>query len=167
MLFVKTNVVYFIETAVIGTNGDFVPGLSLTYDVVKSSDGLSVDSGNMVQEGNAYKASTTFTSNGQHRIFYVSPSGYENGMKQITVFDYDFNDTETILSQLIKLLGLNHENTVIDNQVWEGCKMLSARVRTFANKADADSATNVLNTYSIEATYDTNNRLNFFKQVEE
>lgn len=166
MLFIKKNILFYLETSVIDNTGSFENTLSLTYRVEKSIDGSLVDSGSMTIEGDTYKASTTFTDNGQHRILYYTPSGYENGMEQINVFDQDFNTLTEVIDHLIKIEGLLHDFTVIDEQVWAGCNLLSARVRSFGNKSDADNGINPIHTWTITATYNTNGKLNYFKQVE-
>ena len=76
---------YFLEVAVIDVNGDFVTGLSISYEIRKSSDGSIVQAGAMTADGNAYKVSVNFSTVGTYRIFYVTPTGYANGHETIAV----------------------------------------------------------------------------------
>ncbi len=76
---------YYLETSVTDSSGDFVSGLTITYEIRKSSDNSLFASGTLTEVGDAYRDSTTFTVVGQYSIFYVTPSTYENGMEQVQV----------------------------------------------------------------------------------
>lgn len=136
-----TNTTYYLETSVIDDNGDFVTGLSLSYEVRKSSDNSLFASGVLTSEGNVYKASIIFTSIGQYRVFYTTPSGYENGLDIIlavvpeitdaTIYDYftdgsredtfkaDVSDVATEANATINkdsiIVEVNENETKIDN----------------------------------------------------
>ena len=65
-------------------------------------------------------------------------------------------ETSTDKTNILRILGLVHDNTVIDQQVYnlDGC-LTSARVRQYDTKANtvAAGATGLLNTWTISASY--------------
>jgi len=76
---------YYLEVSIIDESGDFVNGLSITYNVRKSSDNTSIQSGSMTEEGDVYKVAITIADTGQYRALYTSPEGYENYTEIIIV----------------------------------------------------------------------------------
>lgn len=103
-----------------------------------------------VAEG-AYQALWTPTTEGDYSTvgqFFFDPShlvdaGYEKQGENINV--------NTLKTNIARLLGLAHENTVVDQQTYNGDGLLlTARIRTY------DSAVNASAAFSISpATYNT------------
>lgn len=68
----------------------------------------------------------------------------------------DLVDVSTIKSNILRILGLQHENTVVDQQVYDvDQNLISARVRCYDSKANALSAgaTGLRFTYTVTAEY--------------
>ena len=105
--FIK-DTTYYLENAITDQNGDFVSGLTVTYEVRKSVDNSLVASGTMTEEGDVYKISISFSVEGQYRALYITPTGYENGTETILV--EDATDLIALNDKLIRVLGLSQEN---------------------------------------------------------
>lgn len=72
----------------------------------------------------------------------------------------DSTHIPTMATQLTRALGLMHENSVIDQTVFDGSNNLTAaRMRTYDSKAHAQAAgaTGLVATYTITATYTGSN----------
>lgn len=89
-----------------------------------------------------------------------------------TVIAYDYpQGGETIevssdKTNLMRLLALNHENTVLDNQVYNTARhLVSARLRAYDSAATALAAgsTGLLFEWNIVAAYDTQNKATLFR----
>lgn len=77
-------------------------------------------------------------------------------------------EVNTVKTSITRLLGLQHENTVIDQQAYLGDgNLLSARVRLYDSKPNAMAAggTGVVAAYTVAATYDVNGRLDSYRMV--
>ena len=57
---------------------------------------------------------------------------------------------------LLRALGLMQENQYIDNAVYTGNKMTSARLRIYSDPASVGTAADVIGTYDISVTYNGN-----------
>ena len=94
------NQTHYVEAAATDANGDFASGLTITYEVRKSSDNTLISSGTMSEIGTTgvYKASVTFTAIGQYHVLYTFPIGYRNQVETINVIDpiAKQSDLETI-----------------------------------------------------------------------
>jgi len=69
-------------------------------------------------------------------------------------------------TNIMRLLGLNHENAVLDNQVYDGARrLLSARLRAYNSKANALLAgvTGLLFEWDIVAAYDLQSKATLFR----
>jgi len=69
-------------------------------------------------------------------------------------------------TNLARLLGLTHENSVLDNQVYNaGKRLLSARLRSYNSAANAVAAgvTGLLFEWNIVAAYDVQNKATLFR----
>ena len=82
------NLPHKLELAVIDTNGSYVPGLDIAYELIKCSDDSVIDSGSMGEIDSIYTREYTFTELGEYRVKYMTPAGYENGFETIIVDDY-------------------------------------------------------------------------------
>lgn len=109
------------ETAVLDGNGDFVLGLTVTYEIRKCADDSLVASGTMSAVGNVYSASYTFADTGEYRILYTTPDTYENGFENVLVDEYDsykadVNGINLRTTELHELAGLNSANPLVVNR---------------------------------------------------
>lgn len=87
---------------------------------------------------------------------FAIDAGYEKTMEDAEV--------NTMKANIIRLLGLSHENTVIDLQTYDPQgNLTSARIRTYDSKPNAlaAGATGLLHTYSVAATYSSNQLSNY------
>lgn len=87
----------------------------------------------------------------------VIESGYEKVAETV--------DVNSAKAMLLRILGLQHENTFIDNQAYDGNRnLLSARVRSYDSPTNATAAgtTGLVATYAVTATYDGQSRLNSY-----
>ena len=112
-----------------------------------------------------YMLAHTFTTEGVFNVIYqlftdagfTTPAVYDKEADQIDVSSFKTN--------ILKILGLLHHNTIIDHQVYNGTRqLLSGRVRAYDSKVNADAAglTGLLFTWTVTATY-TDSNLSFFK----
>ena len=116
------NTEYNFEIAFIDENGNFVPGLAVNCEILKCTDNSSEASGVMSESSGVYYFKHTFPTNGQYRVKYLAPSGYENGFKIISVIDDISITTASIiapeLSQITdvhSIMGLNVSNPMTVN----------------------------------------------------
>jgi ribosomal protein S24E len=117
--------------------------LVATLDADHTADGVYSVAWTPSQEGVYTFVGQLYTDVGR-----TIDAGYEKQGEQI--------DVNTIKSSLVRILGLHHENAVVDMQTYdtEG-NMVTARVRIYDSKANAQAggATGVVNQYSIAAAY--------------
>jgi hypothetical protein len=167
----KQNTAKPLVVAVINTTGDFVTGLNISYEVRKASDHTIVASGILTNTGNIYLTFITLTDLGDYYIFYTTPSGYENGQEELTVYQATINDIDNTLEilseQITKILGLSQSNYRLTDQIYNpnGC-LVSATLTIYPTAIDTENETNPIAVYSIETNYDTNGQLIDYKVVE-
>jgi len=110
-----------------------------------------------------YVASYTPATEGVYTVVYEAyadvgrtvPTGYGKGSEGLDVGSYRTN--------ILRLLGLAHENSVIDSQVWDtDSNLTSARIRCYDSAANAAAAnaiapaaynTGLRFSYSVSASY--------------
>jgi len=114
-----------------------------------------------------YSVNWTPTAEGYYSAiyeFFTNP-GY-------TVVAYDYpQQGETVevnsdKTNILRLLALEHENTVLDMQVYDGARrLLSSRLRGYNSAVNAQAAgvTGLLFEWHILATYDVQGRNNLFR----
>ena len=69
-------------------------------------------------------------------------------------------------TNILRILGLRHENAVLDNQVYDANRrLLSARLRAYNSQANATLAglSGLLFQWTVIASYDGQNRANLFR----
>jgi hypothetical protein len=69
-------------------------------------------------------------------------------------------------ANILRLLGLNHENSVLDQQVFDsGRRLLSARLRSYNSKDNAIAATStgLLFEWNVHTAYDSQNKATLFR----
>jgi|PlaIllAssembly_1097288.scaffolds.fasta_scaffold00866_8 hypothetical protein len=80
---------------------------------------------------------------------------------------------DDIAAKLLRVLGLVHENAFIDNTTYDSnCMLLTARLRIFATKEEAQAATDggsepALEVYTVDATYEGPGRMKQYRMVKE
>jgi len=105
----------------------------------------------------------------------IDKSGY--GIHTATVPSTDHTENFTLLAlidtsefadDIKRLLGLNQENYRIINPSYDtNSNLLSATIKTYPTKADANADTNVIATYTMIASYDDNSNMTDYKCVKE
>jgi hypothetical protein len=88
----------------------------------------------------------------------VPASAYPNGGESIEVTSDKTN--------ILRILGLNHENAVLDNQTYDGARRLtSARLRAYDSAANAALAGlgGLLFEWTVAAAYDSQSKATLFK----
>jgi len=145
------DTIYKLELFVVDTDGEPKPGLSTSYNIYKSSDDSSVDTGVLTDVGNGvYKSSYQFSSLGQFRIVYNTPSGYTDEIESILVTEETAKN-----SDMLRTLGLSDENKKILDTVHDGNgNITSAVIKIYPSATDFENDTNVYATYIYSATYD-------------
>lgn len=161
---VKKSIAYPLIVAVVDTSGDFVTGLTISYEVRKSSDNSLTTSGTLTSTGNIYTDSITISVVGGYYVLYSSPTNYENGKENLIVKTYDIDD---IGVKLCKVLGLVQSNFRLTDQTYnvDGC-LLTAKISIYDNDSDTNSQTNPIAEYTVSATYNTNGELTDYKVTE-
>lgn len=142
------NTLIYLDIAVISNNGNFVPGLTVTYKIYKSSDNSVIASGTMVEVGatGTYQTSYTFSENGQYRAEYTSPTPYENAIETIFVNEID--------KQIERILGLSQENYRIFNPQYDRyTNLIQGTIKIYPTATDCDDDTNPTAVYEITAQY--------------
>jgi hypothetical protein len=76
----------------------------------------------------------------------------------------DLIEVNNVKSSILRLLGLTHDNAVIDNQMYDiGSNLISCRIRTYDSKPNAQAAglTGLLYQWSVNATYSGNQLIDY------
>lgn len=169
---IPINVPYILEVTPIDCDGNNATGLTITYEVRRSTDDVLIFSGSLTEEtSGAYTASLTFTEENQYRVFYSTPSDYENGCEKILTEEADFTSIkdilDNILDKLCRVLGLSQSNYRLTDHVYspDGC-LLSANIHIYPTATDLENDTNKIQEYAMTAVYDTNGLLIDYKVVE-
>ncbi len=95
---------------------------------------------------------------------------FEDALYSVPAMDYP-NAGESIevsadKTNIMRLLGLNHENAVFDNQTYDGAKRLTGgRLRAYDSKANAIAAgvTGLLYEWNVVAAYDMQEKATLFR----
>lgn len=126
-----------------------------------------------------YEAVWTPTVVGTYSVLFVTYADaghvveslvYTREGEQIFVTQSHIDD---IAAKLIRVLGLVHENAFIDNTTYDSnCMLLTARLRIFTTKAEAQAATDggaepALETYTIDADYEGPGRMRQYRMVKD
>jgi hypothetical protein len=154
-----------IEISVIDRRGAFKSGLTVTYNVYKSSDNSLVQSGTMTEVGTSgiYQATITFTEATQFRAEYTTPISYENIIETILVEEVSIGDINDLIK---RILGLTQENYRIFNpQYSKHGNMESAIVKIYPTANDCNNDTNALAEYEVTATHNYIGRMTGYKVI--
>lgn len=68
---------------------------------------------------------------------------------------------QSLLENQLRDLGLNKENQYIDQTVFDGCKMLSARLRSYSNSSSVGTDNDVIATYQVNASFEGENLVSY------
>ena len=170
---------YYLETSVIGADGSFVVGLSVTYEIRKNIDNSLVTYGLLAPIGNIYSTTVLFNSTGLYRVLYTTPDGYENGLELFSVenlsdfrADISMLATQSSISSmdvlLRRILGLSQENYRLFSPTYDtNNNLLSAIIKTYINKNDCNADVNEMALYNLLATYNLNGVISTYKVTKE
>jgi hypothetical protein len=125
--------------------------LITTLPLVHADDGLYIASYMPTIEGVFSIVYQLYTD-----IARTIPAPLDRGIESLDVSDERIN--------IKRILGLVHENSVVDQQTYNGNGMLlTARIRNYDSKANADlaGATGLLFTWYVTAIYSGLNLINF------
>jgi len=141
---------YYLELFVTDSNGEPVTGLTVSYVLYKCSDNSTVSSGSLTDVGNGvYQSNYTFSTLGQYRVIYNTPSGYTDEIETINVVEQAAQS-----SALERILGLCQENYRIFNQQYNrDMNLIGATIRIYANASDVDTNTNPIAEYEMTAQF--------------
>ena len=154
---------YKLEVGLVGRNGNFVSGSTISYTIYKSDDNSLIQSGTMNEIGTSgvYQLSVTFSEVGQYRVEYITPISYENSIDTIFVKEADFDDLDT---QIKRILGLSQENYRIFNTSYDARNnLLSGLIKIYSSASDVDTDTNPIAQYQINAVFNRRNRMTSYK----
>lgn len=113
-----------------------------------------------------YSAEWVPTAEGFHSVVYdvfydpecTLPASYERDGEQV--------DVNSDKIHLMRLLGLQHENSVVDQQVFSTSgRLLTARIRAYDSHANAVAAgnTGIRFVWNLQATYNNKDQLDSYK----
>jgi len=153
---------YYLETLVLDSNGDPITSLSVTYEVFRSSDNTSIDSGSLTHVGaGVYQSSYLFNTVGQYRVLYITPTQYTNDIETVLVENISNQEIYDIVQ---RTLGLSQENYRLTEQTYNANNCLtSAKIAIYPSALDTQNQINAIAEYTVSATYDGNNKLIDYK----
>lgn len=135
--------------------------------IVLSADGVEATRFTLPHQSmGLYSATWTPQVEGFYSVVYdvfhdedhTLSAGYDRDGEQV--------DVNSDKIHLMRLLGLQHENSVVDQQVFSASgRLLSARIRAYNTAADAATASNIGIRYvwSLQATYNNKDQLDSYK----
>ena len=170
--YIKQNTSHFLIAVILDNKGDYQSGLTITYEVRKSSDNSLTTSGTLTSTGNIYTDTISIANIGEYYILYFTPSKYENGLETLIVQTSDINDIQDSLDalgvKLSKVLGLVQSNFRLNNLIYDenGC-LTSGQIAIYSNAGDVDSESSPIATYTITGVYNAQTQLTDYKVKED
>lgn len=151
---ISKGTLYYLESLITDQQGAGLPGLTITYKVIRSSDNTVLASGTLTDIGEGvYQGSYLFSSTGQYRALYFTPSNYLNAIETINVSDAT---AVAISAKIDRILGLSQENYRIFESTWDKYNnMTYCIIKTYHNPDDVDTDTNPLAEYEVRSEYGT------------
>ena len=145
---------YYLEILVTDKNGDFVPSLTITYKVIRSSDNTVLATSTLTEIGSGvYQNSYLFSANGQYRIEYYVPSPYSNEIETVNVSDAS---SGAISDKLDRILGLCNENMKVIEPVYnKNGDLTDGIIKIYASASDLENDVNPIAVYDVGASYKT------------
>ena len=155
---VKKNENYYLEVSIVDENGNGVCELNIGFFVYRSSDNHLIESGNLVELGEGiYQRLISLAETGQYRVLYKTPDKYCNSIETLIVTERNMNDIPEIINKLDRILGLSGENKRLFDLVYDNNKnVISATIKIYANKQDANNDNNAIAVYKTIAEYNLN-----------
>lgn len=106
--------------------------------------------------GGLYGTTHTFTTGGHYTVVYQLFT--DVGFTSPSVFDVEAEAIEanSDKTNILRILGLTHDNVKIDNQTYDGeNNLLTSRIRHYDTEANANTGgtAGLLNTWQVTATY--------------
>ena len=170
----KINTIIRELIYVMGDDGDAVTGL-VNSDFSKSlyKDGvLTTETITVTEKAEGYYW-VTFTpeSIGDYtwqvsNATYQPEGWYDYHLVKTNDVDDVKTDTANLVVYSLRLLGLHKENTYIDTTVYDdNHNMTSARLRIYSVKGSVGTSSDVLETYTVTATFNVNSELQTYQMV--
>lgn len=158
----------FEDFVIINEIGDLMTGIDSTAFTSFLFDPDGLERTNLIN--------ITPLSNGHYRISFIPD---KRGFWTISIFHKRYfpfgksgslkisnNTIDDIYLISERILGLNQENFFIDNpQYDENFNLTFSRVRTYKNKNDVGTNSNILAEYEMTAEYDENGMMSEYKMV--
>jgi hypothetical protein len=160
---------YPLELFLTGNNGKPTLGATITYVVKQSSTNNTVASGSLTELGSGMYQDFYLTDTlGYFHVIYSTPAGHTD---EVEYFKVDVECAKQ--TDLIRLLGLNHENTKIFNPSYttinttQGPRkvLVQSTIRIYPSKTDTDNDTNHIAEYTMTATHDSEACMIDYKMV--
>ncbi len=154
-----------LEISIIDRTGVFKSGLTVTYNVYKSSDNSLIQTGTMVEVGSSgiYQVTITFTESTQFRAEYTTPTSYENVIETILVEEVSIGDINDLIK---RILGLSFENYRIFDTVYsKKGNMSSATVKIYPTANDCNNDTNAIAEYQVTTNHNYVGRMTGYKVI--
>jgi hypothetical protein len=170
-IYAKQSTVYPLIVAVLDTEGKYLTGLTVTYEVRRSSNNNLELSGTMIGVGDIYLVNITLADLDKYYVLYITPTGFENGEEELIVESATLTDIdsqlEVLLDKIIKILGLSQSNYRLTDQVYNeaGC-LTSGLISIYANAADTAAENNPIAQYQVTAVYNVDLKLIDYQVVE-
>jgi hypothetical protein len=169
--YIKQNTSHFLIAVLLDNKGDYKTSETITYEIRKSSDNSLTTSGTLTVTGNIYTDTVNISVIGEYYILYFTPTKFENGLESLIVQKSDINDIQDSLDilavKLTKVLGLVQSNFRLSNQVYDSNNCLtSAKISIYDSADDTDNDMNPIVEYTVNATYDSLQRITDYKVTE-
>jgi len=162
------NTEYYFELLPTDELGELVSGLTINYNIFKSSDNSLTTSGTMVEVGisGVYQLTYTFTLSGQYRIEYL-PTTSDYPKTGETILVEETSDLSTIENLVRKTLGLTQSNYRLINPVYDGNKnLVSATIKIYNSASDCDNDVSPIASYQVYATFNNIGLMQSYKVTE-
>lgn len=159
------NTEYYFELLVTDELGNFASGLTINYNIYRSSDNILITFGTMIEVGvsGIYQFAYTFINSGQYRIEYL-PSTLDYPKTGETVLIEEISDLLTIEQLLRRCLGLAQENYRLTNPVYDKNKnLVSATIKIYDSASDCNNDVSPLANYNISATFNSQGLMATYK----
>lgn len=159
----QLNEVTYAGFFVTDSNGDPVPGLTTTsFNIYlfnpSGSEVHSTTTDGIRELGNGlYQYYATFTTEGIWSVL-IDHDYLPMGVKG----DFEVHEDRALLK---RVLGLVQENFYLDNLSYTGDNMNSGRLRIYSDAASVGTTADIIGTYNITASFDSNGKLSNYKIV--
>ena len=99
---VTININKRFEVTLTNNQGNFVTGVTITYEIRNSITNVLADSGTLTEVSGLYFVDFTFTTLGQFRVLYFTPVTFPNDLElvDVTIAQANANDITNIISEI-------------------------------------------------------------------